>query len=300
MIVERSMKGLVLDTTVYKSFGVETDYHLVASRLNLPKPTERVARKPSKRLRVVRLRREDVVDQFIAKLEVRFARIEMNEVNDIETEWVNFKKAFLEVVEECLGMCTLKNGKKKSDWWNSEIKDAVKEKRVRWIKWLQNTKNRSQMKRMIDKEQKQLVKSLVKEAKERVWVKFGEDLGNAGQQRNKVFWTKVKRIRNGGNSQAPGTILDESDDLIFGKKNVLKRWKEYFDELLNVENNVSNESVDVNSNVEISEISMDEIEAVLRKLKWGKAAGVDEIRNEFLLCSGNVGVRWLHRIFNLA
>lgn len=27
---------------------------------------------------------------------------------------------------------------------------------------------------------------------------------------------------------------------------------------------------------------------------------VDEIRNEYLTCSGSVGIRWLHRLFNLA
>lgn len=45
---------------------------------------------------------------------------------------------------------------------------------------------------------------MVKEAKESCWVKFGYDLEVAGQQRNKLFWSKVKNIRNGGKKQAPG------------------------------------------------------------------------------------------------
>lgn len=46
---------------------------------------------------------------------------------------------------------------------------------------------------------------------------------NAGQQRNKVFWTKVKNIRNGGTQQAPGTVLGKSGNVAIGKKNAMKR-----------------------------------------------------------------------------
>lgn len=62
-----------------------------------------------------------------------------------------------------------------------------------------------------------------------------EELEEAGQQRNKVFWSKVKNIRNGGKKQAPGAVLDKSGELVIGRKNVLNRWREYFEELLNVE-----------------------------------------------------------------
>lgn len=45
---------------------------------------------------------------------------------------------------------------------------------------------------------------------ERGWMKFGQDLEEAGQQRNKVFWSKVKNTRNFAKKQAPGLVLNRS------------------------------------------------------------------------------------------
>ena len=107
----------------------------------------------------------------------------MNEANDIESEWKKFKCAILDAAKECCGTYVCKNGRKKTEWWNYEIRVAVKEKRVRWIRWLQN---RSEENLELYREQKQVVKALIKEAKERGWVKFGQELEEAGQQRNKI------------------------------------------------------------------------------------------------------------------
>lgn len=79
------------------------------------------------------------------------------------------------------------------------------------------------------------VKDLVKEAKEKVWVNFGHDLERAGQQRNKVFWTKIKNVRNGGRKRVNGAVNDKNGNLVIGKRNVMNRWRECFEELLNVE-----------------------------------------------------------------
>lgn len=305
MIVEENLRNLVLDTRVYRSFGLDTDHYLVASKLRIKKGVPSNYQKPTNRVKVEKLKDENVASEFVSKLENKFTQIEMNEANDIEHEWSVFKKVILETAKECCGTYVCKNvsGRKKSEFWNDEIKAAVKEKRVRWLKWMQNRNDESLEAYRV---QKRVVKRCVKEAKEKGWVKFGKDLEEAGQQRNKVFWSKVKKIRNGGNKQYPGSVLSKSGDLVLGKKNVLKRWKEYFNELLNVENAVSenvdtNESVNAGMNAEQLEgISEDEIRMTLRKLSCGKAAGVDEIRNEYLICSGLVGLRWLHRIFNLA
>ncbi|XP_031639297.1 uncharacterized protein LOC116351343, partial [Contarinia nasturtii] len=277
-------------TRVYRSFGLDSDHYLVASKLSINKSRINSYRKPSNRLRVDRLKEESVASEFVAVLEEKFSGLNEN-VSDIESEWGIFKNTVLGAARECLGFVRNKNGKKKTDWWNNDIKAAVKEKRSKWMHWMPN---RTEENWTSYKEQRDTAKRMVKEAKEGHWIKFGEELEEAGQQRNKVFWTKVKNIRNGGKKQAPTAVLDKSGNLVIGRNNVLNRWKEYFDDLLNVDNGVTGQNGQYGEENIIDgfvpeEISMAEIQAAIQRLKWGKAAGVDEIRTEFLLSGGVVG-----------
>ena len=166
VIVEEDLRKLVLDTRVYRSFGLDSDHYLVASKLRIAKGVQGNYRKPTNRVKVEKLKDENVVREFISKLEDKFAQVGMNEATDIEYEWRQFKSAILEVAKECCGtyVCKNESGRKKSEWWNDEIRVAVKEKRVRWLRWLQN---RNDENLELYREQKRVVKVLVKEARER-------------------------------------------------------------------------------------------------------------------------------------
>lgn len=291
------MRKFVIDTRIYRSFGLESDHYLVVCKLRITHSFASRYRKPVKRIKV--LRNEMAADEFKNRVEEKFSQVELNVAVNIENEWNIFKKSLLEVAEECLGSNVVKDGKKQTGWWSNEIKEAVKEKRMRYLLWLQN---RSSENDRLYKEMKSNVKNLVKKAKDTDWEKFGRDLEHAGQQRNKVFWTNIKNIRNGDKKQAPVGVVDSSGNPVLGFKNILNRWKNYFSDLFNCGSSLNNDIDSVENTISESnvEISVAEIELGIRNLKWGKAAGVDEIRNEYLMYSGSAGTKWLHRIFNLA
>ena len=67
------------------------------------------------------------------------------------------------------------------------------------------------------------VKELVKSAKDQAWKKFGDDLEEAGQSRNKKFWSTIKNIRSGGVKESCGSVLDEEGRLITCEEGVLFR-----------------------------------------------------------------------------
>ena len=82
-----------------------------------------------------------------------------------------------------------------------------------------------------------------------------------------------------------GGVKDRNGNLIAESKKVRERWKEYFDELLNVEDGREAEVVDVLGRGDMPllqqlndmAIERGEIEAALKELSVGKAPGLDGI-----------------------
>ncbi|KAI3352928.1 hypothetical protein L3Q82_019491 [Scortum barcoo] len=110
---------------------------------------------------------------------------------------------------------------------------------------------------------KQAAARTVLEAKTRVWEEFG------------------------------GELLTSTGDIV-------GRWKKYFEDLLNPTDLPSNEEAEAGvSEVDLS-ITQAEVTEVVRKLRSGKAPGVDEIRPEYLKSLDVVGLSWLTRLCNIA
>ena len=80
---------------------------------------------------------------------------------------------------------------------------------------------------------------------------------------------------------------------------VLKRWKEYFEQLMNEENNRDprTDRTEV-VNEEVNCISREEVKNVLRRMKKGKAVGPDEFPVNVLKCMVKMGIKFLTRLFN--
>lgn len=72
----------------------------------------------------------------------------------------------------------VKNGRKKTEWWNDNIASAMKEERVIWLRWLQNS---IVITLGLQRDQTKRVKVLVRVAKKSSWVKFCIDFESTGQ-----------------------------------------------------------------------------------------------------------------------
>ena len=93
-------------------------------------------------------------------------------------------------------------------------------------------------------------------------------------------------------------IKDENGDVMVNSEAVLKRWKEYFEKLMNEENNRDprTEKAEV-VNEEVNCISR-EVKNALRRMKKGKVVGPDELPIEVWKCMGKTGIKFLTRLFN--
>ena len=142
--------------------------------------------------------------------------------------------------------------------------------------------------------------SAVKEAKQRVWEKFGEDMEKDFRSAPKCFWKTVRHLRRGkrGTIQA---VYSKDGTLLTSTEEVIGRWKEHFEELLNPTNTPSMLEAELEEGGGgLSSISRAEVTDVVKQLHSGKAPGIDEIRPEMLKALGVEGLSWLTRLFNIA
>ena len=94
-------------------------------------------------------------------------------------------------------------------------------------------------------------------------------------------------------------IMDNSGTLITYHTAVLHVWETYFKELLNkTEDSELELPSSVREKTEVVEITDTEIRAAMKKMKKGKATGLDEILVEMLDLAGDVGVNWTRRLLN--
>ena len=80
---------------------------------------------------------------------------------------------------------------------------------------------------------------------------------------------------------------------------MLKRWKEYFEKLINKETDREprKEEAEVVKK-EVNFVSREDVKNTLRRMKKGKAVGPDELPVEVWKCMGKMGIEFLTRLFN--
>ena len=146
-------------------------------------------------------------------------------------------------------------------------------------------------------------KRKVEEAKRMSNFKWGQDFDRSYEENKKKLWKEVRRVRKGG-LRMEETVKDVNGQLLRGNE-ARKRWAEYFEELLNVQEDreadivaVGGVQVPVMGEENEREITREEVKRALNETKRGKDPGMDGVRVMFK--EGGVTVlEWLVRVFNI-
>ena len=129
-----------------------------------------------------------------------------------------------------------------------------------------------------------------REMEEELYRKLDEGCG-------KKLIYKMARKRDEDSKGYKNWITDKNGKLVTDRKDVLKVWEEYFKELLNQRENSELELPSaVEGSVKLEEIGDAEVERAMKKVKRGRATGIDEVRVEILVMTERVGVRWTKAI----
>ncbi|XP_014832063.1 PREDICTED: uncharacterized protein LOC106910031 [Poecilia mexicana] len=139
---------------------------------------------------------------------------------------------------------------------------------------------------------------VVAEAKTRAWEEFGDAMEKDFRTALRRFWSTIRHLRRGKQCSTNSFYCGDGV-LLTLTRDVVGRWAEYFEDLLNPTNMPSVEEAEPEDSGSGSPISGDEVAEVVKKLLGDRAPGVDEICPEFLKALDVVGLCWLMRLCNV-
>ncbi|XP_047495881.1 uncharacterized protein LOC125043688 [Penaeus chinensis] len=180
------------------------------------------------------------------------------------------------------------SGRRKEDkenwWWNEEVQDET-DKETR--KAIRNTKTcAAGQRRQLQRE---------KNAYEKLYEKL-----DTKEREKYLFRLARQRDRNARDVQHVKRIKDTDGNILTGEKNILRRWKEYFEDLTNVVNTRERRLEDEETgNQDVQENSREGVRKATRKMKGGKATSLGNTSIEAWRCLGEMTVAWLIKLFNL-
>ena len=293
-------KSIIKDVKAIPSESLDSDHRLVKGKMKIHLP---VKEKTSVRRRVK--------VENIKEAEPEIQQSIRENADDIKSEnieeyWKNLRDHLQEIQENIIGMKNVgKTKKKKTGWWTDEVKLEVNKKQLLFRNWL---KERTPESRESYVNQRKAVYYAKKKAKSDMWTSIGLDLQQDLKGTRKLIYSMSKNFKNRSDDKPKNaTIRDKNGEMITGQENVAARWVEYFEDLLNIENEDDDENEHVDDETTepavdntAEPITMEELEKALRLTKSNKAAGPDLIPIETIKAGGEPLKRLILELLNLA
>ena len=145
---------------------------------------------------------------------------------------------------------------------------------------------------------------MTRQKKNEVDERDGIQLSRKFRDNKKLFWSDVN-VKRKERDQMSMQVRNSDGNVVTDASDVKRRWKEYFEWLLNVDDGRRAELTESGFEVvnklanEELEISVEDVRKAVKKLKGGKSPGVDGITSEMLKCGGECLLEWLRRVCNV-
>ncbi|KAK3513513.1 hypothetical protein QTP70_015480, partial [Hemibagrus guttatus] len=238
-----------------------------------------------------KLKKEECCEEFRQKL-----RQALGGQVVLPDDWETTAEVIRETGRKVLGVSS---GRRKEDketwWWNEEVQDSIQRKRLAKKKW---DIDRTEENRQEYKELQRRVKREVSKAKQKAYDELYTRLDTREGEKD-LYRLARQRDRDGKDVQQVIVIKDRDGRMLTSEESVQRRWKEYFEELMNEENEREKRVKGVNSvEHKVDKIRKDEVRKALKRMKCGKAVGPNDIPVEVWKCLGEAAVEFLTSLFN--
>ena len=302
--ISRKWKRNIQDTRVMRSADIGSDHHLLVSTVRIKLAVLKKPKNQRTKFDVSKLKNRDVQEQFKLTLANKYdvlyngSDVEEEEENQesVDREWENIKNMYISSCEEILGKRKInrKEWMSENTWKLVEerrnLKDSVDRARTR-------AQNMQEMEKYYAKDKE--VKNSCRRDKLNQSNKMAGDLQTAAARNDIGTVYSIARKLSGKRSIQKKPVKNK-DGVLLGKiEHQLHRWREHFQEVLNrpsPEDPIQLAPATTDLKIRTGPISKAEIRKSIKKIKNGKAAGVDNIPPEALKIGGEVTVDALHSL----
>ncbi|KAK3556984.1 hypothetical protein QTP70_022328, partial [Hemibagrus guttatus] len=280
----------IIDCKVVVGESVARQHRMVLCRMTLMVCKTKRS-KIEKKTKWWKLKKEECCEEFRQKL-----RQALGGQVVLPDDWETTAEVIRETGRKVLGVSS---GRRKEDketwWWNEEVQDSIQRKRIAKKKW---DMDRTEENRQEYKELQRRVKREVSKAKQKAYEELYTRLDTREGEKD-LYRLARQRDRDGKDVQQVRVIKDRDGRVLTSEESVQRRWKEYFEELMNEENEREKRVEGVNSvEQKVDKIRKDEVRKALKRMKSGKAVGPDDIPVEVWKCLGEAAVEFLANLFN--
>ena len=290
MVRERD-RGRVADAKAFPGEEIVAQHRLMVCDLNVKR---RAVRREKYRPKMKLWSLKDPVARE------RFEEILVlgDEGENVNQKWEEGKRGLLRAAEEVCGWTKGPRRHVQTWWWCDEVKEAIEVKKAKHKDWQRSkgTQEEAGMKREY-LVAKKASKKAVYLAKNRVAKEFGKKL-NTKEGKRSVYRIAKQMASERRDVVGANCLKSEGGEILFDDEKVRKRWKEYMEKLLNVENDWDGvvESEAVLSCAEL--ICEKEILEAIQAMKSGKSGGPTGVVAELLKAAGKKGVRMMVDLCN--
>ncbi|KAK3506985.1 hypothetical protein QTP70_034266 [Hemibagrus guttatus] len=280
----------ISDCKVVVGESVARQHRMVVCRMTLMVCKTKRS-KIEKKTKWWKLKKEECCEEFRQKL-----RQALGGQVVLPDDWETTAEVIRETGRKVLGVSS---GRRKEDketwWWNEEVQDSIQRKRLAKKKW---EMDRTEENRQEYKELQRRVKREVSKAKQKAYEELYTRLDTREGEKD-LYRLARQRDGDGKDVQQVRVIKDRDGRVLTSEESVQRRWKEYFEELMNEENEREKRVEGVNSvEQKVDKIRKDEVRKTLKRMKSGKAVGPDDIPVEVWKCLGEAAVEFLANLFN--
>ncbi|KAK3561816.1 hypothetical protein QTP86_014395, partial [Hemibagrus guttatus] len=282
----------ISDCKVVVGESVARQHRMVMCRMTLMVcKTKRSKIEMEKKTKWWKLKKEECCEEFRQKL-----RQALGGQVVLPDDWETTAEVIRETGRKVLGVSS---GRRKEDketwWWNEEVQDSIQRKRLAKKKW---DMDRTEENRQEYKELQRRVKREVSKAKQKAYDELYTRLDTREGEKD-LYRLARQRDRDEKDVQQVRVIKDRDGRVLTSEESVQRRWKEYFEELMNEENEREKRVEGVNSvEQKVDKIRKYEVRKALKRMKSGKAVGPDDIPVEVWKCLGEAAVEFLTSLFN--